>query len=384
MAVTLEAGRTALDRLQREWLLLTAVGVLLVAAGFGLLRAQWRPVLAGRWALLAAAVLAYEAWILRRGLVDNHRSGETALLPGLGAANRLTLLRGAMLALMAGFLFAPRPGGWLAWAPAALYGAIVLLDGLDGAVARLTGQSTRLGEVLDLELDALGMLVAPLLGVWYAQLPPWFLLVSAARYLFVLGLWRRRRRGLPVYELPPSHRRRSLAGLMMGFVGVALWPVFSPPQTWVAATAVMLPFLVGFTWDWLAVSGRLRGPAPMELDRWLPVALRAALVAAFVISCSNWGESGPVLWGDSWPVLLVFTALAALGAAGRLASLALIVTIGWLRAGEGLAVAEAVLLASGALLMVLGTGALSLWQPEEAVLSRRFADSEPAPADEEG
>lgn len=384
MAVTLGAGRTALDRLRREWLLLTAAGVLLVAAGFWLLRAHWGVSEAGRWALLAAAVLAYEAWTLRRGLADNHRPGEKSLLSGLGAANRLTLLRGAMLALMAGFLFAPWPGGWLAWAPAALYGAIVLIDGLDGAVARLTGQPTRLGEMLDLELDALGMLVAPLLGVWYRQLPPWFLLVSAARYLFVLGLWWRRRRGLPVYELPPSHRRRSLAGLMMGFTGVVLWPVFSPPQTWVAATAVMLPFLVGFARDWLAVSGRLRGAAPAGLDRWLPVALRSALAAAFVISCSNWDESGPALWGDSWPVLLVFAALAAFGAAGRLASLALIVTIGWLRAGEGLAAAEAVLLASGALLMVLGTGALSLWQPEEAVLSRRFAESEPAAAGEDG
>src|SRR5690606_11684714 len=320
----------------------------------------------------------------RRGLADNHGPGAKSLLPGLGAASRLTLLRGALLALMAGFLFAPWPGGWLAWAPAALYGAIVLIDGLDGAVARLTGQPTRLGEMLDLELDALGMLVAPLLGVWYRQLPPWFLLVSAARYLFVLGLWWRRRRGLPVYELPPSHRRRSLAGLMMGFTGVVLWPVFSPPQTWVAATAVMLPFLVGFARDWLAVSGRLRGAAPAGLDRWLPVALRSALAAAFVISCSDWGASGPALWGDSWPVLLVFAALAVFGAAGRLASLALIVTIGWLRAGEGLAAAEAVLLASGALLMVLGTGALSLWQPEEAVLSRRFAESEPAAAGEDG
>src|SRR5690606_22391410 len=226
MAVTLGAGRTALDRLRREWLLLTAAGVLLVAAGFWLLRAHWGASEAGRWALLAAAVLAYEAWTLRRGLAANHRPGEKSLLPGLGAANRLTLLRGAMLALMAGFLFAPWSGGWLAWAPAALYGAIVLLDGLDGAVARLTGQPTRLGEMLDLELDALGMLVAPLLGVWYGQLPPWFLLVSAARYLFVLGLWWRRRRGLPIYELPPSHRRRSLAGLMMGCTGVVLWPVF--------------------------------------------------------------------------------------------------------------------------------------------------------------
>ena len=36
------------------------------------------------------------------------------------------------------------------------------------------------------------------------------------------GLWLRKRRGAPIYDLPPSVNRRVIAGLQMGFLAVIL------------------------------------------------------------------------------------------------------------------------------------------------------------------
>ena len=51
---------------------------------------------------------------------------------------------------------------------------------------------------LEGELDSLGVLVASALIVAWESVPVWFLLVGLASYLFRLGTWSRRRRGLPV------------------------------------------------------------------------------------------------------------------------------------------------------------------------------------------
>ena len=269
MALALDGQPEALARLRCQWgawLLLSALAT--GGAAWGL-AAQGHPQFAGRWLLIAALVLASELGMLWRRLAANHLPGQRRLLPWLGWANTASLVRGLLLAWLAGFLFAPWPGGWLAWAPGALYTLAVLLDGLDGAVARASGQPTELGAALDINLDALGILVAPLLAVWYGQLPAWFLLVSAARYLFLLGLWLRVRQGRPVYDLPPSAARRALAGIVMGFTAAVLWPLFGPPLTALVGTVVMAPFLVGFARDWLAVSGRRArgGPRRVGLNR---------------------------------------------------------------------------------------------------------------------
>jgi hypothetical protein len=56
-----------------------------------------------------------------------------------------------------------------------------------------------------------------------------------------------------------------MAGVHMGFVGLALIPAFSATLLKHAAMLFMLPFLFGFVWDWLVVTGRLGDEAA---DRW--------------------------------------------------------------------------------------------------------------------
>ena len=118
-----------------------------------------------------------------------------------------------------------------------------VIDFFDGIVARVTRRETRLGEILDMEFDGLGLLIAVALAVQYGKLPPWYLLLGVSRPLFVLGIWLRQRAAKPVYDLPPSDHRRVIAGLHTSFVAAALWPVLASTtsNTSCGAVASTLP-----------------------------------------------------------------------------------------------------------------------------------------------
>jgi len=223
---------------------------------------------AARWLPVAAATVAYTLWQLRGSLDANHppdADAEASVHDALGLANGVTLARGWLYAWVAGCLLVAPPAdtAWL-WAPAAAYGGGAVLDSLDGTVARTVGRPTALGERLDLAFDTLGFLVAPLVAVAWGALPVWYLAVSAARYLFKLGTWRRERRGLPVGELPESTVRRPLAGLQMAVIAFALAPATPKSVVWPVATAAMLPSLVVFARDYAAVTGWFAEPNPKE------------------------------------------------------------------------------------------------------------------------
>jgi len=389
-----------LASLRRRWWLMVLLFISCLWFGYRLLGTRWQAAFAWRWAIVAACVLAYELGLLWRGLKDNHRRDEASLLPTLGVGNVLTMLRGLALGLLAGFIFLPWPSERLAWLPALLYTLAILADYLDGYFARITHHATVLGETLDIEFDALGILVATSLAVHYHQLPWWYLLIGLSRYLFLLGIWWRKRRGQPVYDLAPSVHRRIVAGTQMGFTSVMLWPIVHPPGTTLAGVVFAMPFTASFTRDWLVVSGRLDPTSPsyiesrrvvaLVLTRWLPLALRMVVVTLMfwmVISALRNGSDPAALF--AWPGipapsfsataigLLAFaaTVMLALGVAGRLAALGLLVAVAANILAAGLYLFNGFLLASAIALLLLGSGALSCWRPEEAILSRRAGES---------
>jgi phosphatidylglycerophosphate synthase len=123
--------------------------------------------------LLGNAALAY-------GLV---RSGAHRL----GAANRVTLVRatvvGGVAALIADTFARPTPVSALV----VLAAVALVLDAVDGRVARRTGTVSTLGARFDMEVDAflifvLSMFVARSVG-------PWVLMIGVARYAFVVAGW---------------------------------------------------------------------------------------------------------------------------------------------------------------------------------------------------
>jgi len=279
---------------------------------------------AARFLLQSALVWAFAWWQAwqRRALNMHQETGAPVLQ--LGWANRLTLLRGVLIAATGGCLLQPLAGA-LAWLPALLYGTAAGLDWLDGHVARRSGQTTRLGSELDTAFDALGLLVAPLVAVGGGKLHWSYLAVSIAYYLFVTGLHWRRTRNLPVLPLPPSRLRRVLAGAQMVFVALALWPTLPAALTSLAGLCFMLPLLVGFAADWLAVCGRLRAEHSPTADafwrqgaigaRLLRPALLlllwslALLMAASVLQGLPRDEIAATAARLTWPELLCWAAL---------------------------------------------------------------------------
>jgi CDP-diacylglycerol---glycerol-3-phosphate 3-phosphatidyltransferase len=229
------------QRLQREWGLLTGAGLAALSAA-----AFFRP-----WSIAGSLpVWAWCSWLLYRGLPENRRTEERELLPDLAASTRITMLRGFLSAIAAGFL--PVPG---VMAPA--YTAAAILDGVDGRVARLWNRETVLGSRLDMEVDAVGVLVASLGGIVLGKLPIGYAVVGLARYLFVLGIAARKRGGKPVRDLDAKSLRRILAGLQMGFLAAALWPQVPETLSLAAAYFFGAATLAMFLRDWLFVSHRL-------------------------------------------------------------------------------------------------------------------------------
>lgn len=105
----------------------------------------------------------------------------------LTLADRITLVRAVLTCLVAA-LVPHAPGDREAVAVlTALAAAALVLDGVDGRVARHTGNASRFGARFDMEVDALLVLV---LSVHVARmLGAWVLLIGAARYVLLLATW---------------------------------------------------------------------------------------------------------------------------------------------------------------------------------------------------
>jgi CDP-diacylglycerol--glycerol-3-phosphate 3-phosphatidyltransferase len=400
-------------RLRWQWVLITLLTTSGLLAFAWLLQTSWQPNYAWRWLGFAIPSTLYLLWWVWRALPDNHRRGEVQLLPSLGTGNTLTILRGVLISALVGFCIATRPTGWLAWIPGCLYTLAVLADLLDGYLARQKGQSTLLGENLDLKLDGFGMLVAALVAVRTNQVPTWYLMVGMARYFYLAGLWLWQRTGRPVYELDENSSRRPLAGAQMGFLGVVLFPIFAPPATHLVAALFALPFLIGFVRDWLVVTGILKPSSHQTGTSWLtqanylstrfatlgllkvvwfsrvPLVLRfftVGLIASQLFSGSALqlfesspqggflqALSGP--FGLGWLLLAAGMSLIALGAAGRLAALGVLVAIGLQQSLTGLSLTQIILITGATALFFLGTGDLSLWKPEEQLIYKRLGET---------
>jgi len=366
--------------LRIKWGFAAVLGWVLLIGFFVWLQRWWEYPNPVRWLIVSGFAMTYLLGLFWRGLENNHRLGETELLPTLGLGNILSITRGYILVVFCGFLFSPWPNsGWSAWLPGLLYTLAALPDYLDGAAARLTNHVTPLGIDLDISIDSLGVLGVTLLSVQYGQVPWWYLPVGLARYIFLGGIWIRKKLGVPVYDLPYSIRRRGFAALTMGLFFVILYPVFTPPGTHVAATIFAFYLLGGFLWDWGLTIGWLPaipGARTLYLEKlvvqYVPFLLRLLLCL--------WGLTkllpellttrGPILlWAEALVVLCV-----ALGIAGRINSIAALVILGLHQAIAPLGNLQLGLIILYTNLLFLGTGMLSLWPVENRLIYHRPGD----------
>ena len=206
-------------------------------------------------ALIAGGCWASQLWYALRATAA--RTLRVAVTELTGFANTVTLVRGGLFAVVASFAVVPQDTT-LVWVPALCYGTGVVLDRLDGVVARTVGSETRVGTRLDMTFDTFGFVAAPLVAVLWDQLPVWYLSLSTLRYVYRGALSYRRLRGRPVYDRPDSDLGRYLAGIQMAFLTVALAPTFPESLVRVAAPFVLAASVAVFIRDFLVASGRLR------------------------------------------------------------------------------------------------------------------------------
>jgi phosphatidylglycerophosphate synthase len=167
---------------------------------------------------------------------------------GFGAANQVTVARGALVALLAGLIGEPTAVGLPAGVTVAAV-IIAVLDGVDGWLARRKQIASDFGARFDMETDALFILVLAMLAWQFERAGAWVLLSGLLRYVFVgAGMvmpWLRR-------PLPASTRRKSIAVVQVVALILTLAP-FVPSRAASASAAVglgalTLSFLVDVVW----------------------------------------------------------------------------------------------------------------------------------------
>jgi phosphatidylglycerophosphate synthase len=164
-----------------------------LAAGFGL----------GPWGVLAGVVYAAVLLGLLSGAM--HRAGRRAFGPADLVTLTRALLVGGVTALVAEELVT---GATARPALVVLAAVALVLDAVDGKVARRTGTASAVGARFDMEVDAFLILV---LCVHVAgDIGPWVLAIGAMRYAFVAAGW-----VLPWLRgpLPPSRVGKTVAAL---------------------------------------------------------------------------------------------------------------------------------------------------------------------------
>jgi CDP-diacylglycerol--glycerol-3-phosphate 3-phosphatidyltransferase len=298
----------------------------------------------------------------------------------LGIANQITMIRGWGISIMAGFIFSdpltPGDSKAIAWLVGIVYLMVAGADVLDGLWARRTRTETLLGQTMDTEMDALGLLIAAALAVKLGHLPFWYLSVGLSYYVYQLGLWHHKRRRKAIYPLKARPFRRVIAGIQMGFVGAGLLPIFDAGALQVAAICFSLPFLAGFLWDWKTVSGGLH---QVSEERWiiffnklagvLPLFLRSVLLVGGMLVSKGFLAAEMLAWlhGLWW----ILWGLMVSGCLGRLAACGMSFLLALRPAMVGDPLVLMVLMGGTTGLVMLGTGKGSIWQPEN-----RFFDGE--------
>lgn len=214
-----------------------AVAALTAAVG-GLLAAgadwQGRHVVAGwlGYAALAAIVLILASRSLGRA--------------SFGLANQVTLLRSGLVCLAGGALLASGHAPSMSWSLATLIAAALVLDAVDGWLARRLRLTSAFGARFDVEVDALLLLILAVL-VWQAQqVGAWVLAIGLLRYGFVVA-------GLvqPWLQAPlaPSYRRKAICVQQGVTLLVCLLPPVAPALAGALGALALAALVLSFALD---------------------------------------------------------------------------------------------------------------------------------------
>jgi phosphatidylglycerophosphate synthase len=209
-------------------LAVAGVAIAMLAGGSGILLD-----LPANFYTLTGVISVISAWLIWRFAPPDR---------DFGAANRVTLGRGVLVILLV--CLAPWTGlldGWL-WPYALLCLLALVLDGVDGKVARNTGTQTAFGARFDMELDALFILGLCVAALALDKAGLWVLAVGLMRYLFVAAGWLWQWIDKP---LPDSFRRKTICVWQLVTLMVAILPV--TPALFASMTLATALALLGYS-----------------------------------------------------------------------------------------------------------------------------------------
>ncbi|GLZ04580.1 hypothetical protein Acsp03_20460 [Actinomadura sp. NBRC 104412] len=176
--------------------------------------------------------------------------------PSLGPADFVTLARAILAGAVTVLVVDGLVRGTEVAALTSVAAVALVLDAVDGQVARRTGTASAFGARFDMEADAYLILV---LSVYLSGiLGPWVLAIGLMRYAFVAASW-----ALPWLrgELPPSRARKVVAAAQ----GIVLVVATSGTVPRPVAVAAVAGALAALAWSFGRDIGRLwrnaRGPA---------------------------------------------------------------------------------------------------------------------------
>lgn len=166
--------------------------------------------------------------------------------PSLGSANLVTIFRLVVLSALLSQALYPNNS----WLVVVLATGALILDGVDGFLARKQNRVSEFGARLDMEVDTALAVVLAIIAATSGTLGPWVLLLAMPRYLFVLAakflpwLWA---------QLPYSLARRVVSVLQITALIVINAPLFNGVLSLPVALAAAALLLWSFGRDviWL-------------------------------------------------------------------------------------------------------------------------------------
>jgi phosphatidylglycerophosphate synthase len=232
--VRLPQERLPTNALATETTGLVAAVCLAMAARAELPLSVWYPIkTAGLFSLVMLLALAH---------VGRHHP-----FAQFGSANQLTTARAVLVVLVAGLI--GESGLPSVAATAAAVGLVaMMLDGLDGWLARHAGMASAFGARFDVEVDALLIQVLAILAWRYGKAGPWVLLSGLVRYGFVAAGWL-----LPWMKRPltPTIRGRLICTVQTTALVLAIVPAITPPLSTVIAALGLAALCYSFLVDTL-------------------------------------------------------------------------------------------------------------------------------------
>lgn len=241
-------------RFRRDAVVGLGLGGVCLAVVATALRELRGPVAGGRFLGVGGVVLLGFVLV---GAVLRQRTRSRAGRQPVTLPTWVTLSRGVLGAVFAGLVAAVGLDGTgvVAWLPGLVFGLAAALDRVDGWLARTRNERTLLGARLDIETDAILVLLGATALVDTGLAPAAFIAVGLARYLLLLEHTVRRYRGRRV----GGECRRWLNRLAYVSLILATWlatlPATESATTRPLLSVVAVLFLANFLRSWLATRG---------------------------------------------------------------------------------------------------------------------------------